>query len=150
MKSPPADIFVWGVHPETTPDDIVNDLATSGIIITNKDIQKKSKAEATLNSFKISIPAADFEKALNPELWPLRVRVCEYFYNSKKPKQHNTQQQQTINQQVHSGPRMECEAGSHQQSEVTSVQQQHLLQVSTIPTENRFDALANVEVRSNQ
>ena len=38
MKSPPADIFVWGVHPETAYEDIVNDLAESGIIITTNEI----------------------------------------------------------------------------------------------------------------
>ena len=34
MRSPPADIFVYGVHPDTTEDDIVLDLAESGIVIT--------------------------------------------------------------------------------------------------------------------
>ena len=43
MRSLPADIFVWGVHPDTTPEDIVSDLAESGINITTKDIMKKSK-----------------------------------------------------------------------------------------------------------
>ena len=35
MRSPPADIFVYGVHPDTTFEDIVEDLACS-------DITKKS------------------------------------------------------------------------------------------------------------
>ena len=42
MKSPPADIFVWGVHPETTVEDIINDLAASDIKVDAKDIVKKS------------------------------------------------------------------------------------------------------------
>ena len=33
MKSPPADIFIWGVHNDTSVKDIVNDLADSGIKI---------------------------------------------------------------------------------------------------------------------
>ena len=38
MRSPPADIFVWGVHPDTTHEDIVNDLASSDIVIKESDI----------------------------------------------------------------------------------------------------------------
>ena len=121
-------------------DDIVNDLASSGIIITARDILKKSKDDATLNSYKISIPAADFQKALNPEIWPLRVRVREYFYNSKKPKQQN-QQQQNTSQQVNGNQQQQNQTAmpNHQQA---PLQQQELLQVSAISTENRFDVLA--------
>ena len=38
MRSPPADIFVYGVHPDTTIDDIVQDLAFNDIIIRAQDI----------------------------------------------------------------------------------------------------------------
>ena len=39
MKSPPADIFVWGVlHKDTSVDDIVKDLAESEIVIEAKDV----------------------------------------------------------------------------------------------------------------
>ena len=144
MKSPPADIFVWGVHPETTPDDIVNDLASSGIIITANDIHKKSKDEATLNSYKISIPAADFKKALSPEIWPLRVKVREYFYNSRKPKQQQSNNQHETRNQV----RQNQTVMPNQQHVPSS--QQELLQVSPITTENRYSALANaVDPNSN-
>ena len=54
MRSPPAAIFVWGVHPETTIEDIVNDLAESDIKIDVKDVEKKSKDEAYLVSYKIT------------------------------------------------------------------------------------------------
>ena len=37
MRSPPADIFVWGVHPDTTIEDIRNDLAESNIIVKDTD-----------------------------------------------------------------------------------------------------------------
>ena len=40
MKSPPADIFIWGVHNDTSIEDIVNDLADSGIKIETRDVQK--------------------------------------------------------------------------------------------------------------
>ena len=99
MRSPPADIFVWGVHPQTTLEDIVNDLADSDIKIETKDILKKSKDEAPLNSYKISVQASDLQKALNPEIWPLRVKVREYIYYPSKPRQQNEQRRGQQNQQ---------------------------------------------------
>ena len=84
MRSPPADIFVWGIHPDTSIQDIVADLSESGIIIEEKDVQKKSKPEANLVSYKISVKAEDLQKALDPAVWPLRVRVREFIYYSRK------------------------------------------------------------------
>ena len=71
MRSPPADIFVYGVHPDTTKEDIVQDLAFHNITIDAKDIIQKSKEEAFLKSYKISIKAEDLEVALDPNVWPL-------------------------------------------------------------------------------
>ena len=85
MRSPPADIFVYGVHPDTTPDDIVQDLACCDIIIKPEDIVKKSKDEAFLTSYKISVKAEDLQKALNPSIWPLRVKVREFIHYSRRP-----------------------------------------------------------------
>ena len=84
MRSPPADIFVYGVHQDTTEDDIVNEMAESGIEIHSRDVIKKSKDEAPLKSFKISVKAEDLEKALDPSVWPMRVKVREYIYYSRK------------------------------------------------------------------
>ena len=84
LRSPPADIFVWGMHPETTPQDIVKDLADCDITIEEKDIMKKSKEGAALLSFKVSVRAEDLQKALDPTVWPMRVKVREYVYYPKK------------------------------------------------------------------
>ena len=84
MKSPPADIFVWGVHPETTIEDIVNDLADSNITVKETDIEKKSRDEAYLCSYRISVPASDLQKALDPSIWPLRVKVREFVHYAKR------------------------------------------------------------------
>ena len=93
MRSPPADIFVWGIHCKTTVQEIIADLADSGVIIQEKDVKKKSKAEAFLSSYKISVRAEHLQTALDPSVWPLRVKVREYIYYSKKnPRQENNQQ----------------------------------------------------------
>ena len=85
MRSPPADIFVYGVHPDTSPEDIVQDLACSDIIITAEDIVMKSREEAYLKSYKISVKAEDLSKALDPSVWPLRVKVREFIHYSRRP-----------------------------------------------------------------
>ena len=87
MRSPPADIFVWGVHPDTSIQDIVADLGDSGIVIQEKDVEKKSKEEAYLVSYRIRLKAEDLQKALDPGIWPMRVKVREYIYYSKNPRQ---------------------------------------------------------------
>ena len=90
MRSPPADIFVWGVHPSTTVEDIVQDLSDSDIKIEAKEIVKMSKPSANLCSYKISVLNTDLQKALDPGIWLLRVRVREFIYYSNKPKQSDT------------------------------------------------------------
>ena len=44
------------------------------------DIERKSKDDAKRYSYRISVPAADLDKALDPEVWPLKVNVCEYIF----------------------------------------------------------------------
>jgi len=85
IKSPPADIFCYGIPKGTTKQDIVDDLEEADIKITVGDIVQMSKPNETSNviSFKISVPAEDLEKALDPTVWPLRVRVREFIHYRK-------------------------------------------------------------------
>ena len=55
-------------------------------MITIVDIVQMSKPNETTNviSFKISVPAEDLEKALDPTVWPLRVRVREFIHYRKR------------------------------------------------------------------
>ena len=155
MKSPPADIFIYGVHKDTTEADIVNDLKDSDIIIEEKDIIKKSRPEASLDSYKISVKAEDLQKALNPDIWPLRVKVREFIYYARKPA--NSQQQGGIRQN-HVG-----EAGGHpprqgQPPAAASVSQHYQPhgQVSQgahqmwtgVSTHSRFDVFNQEQVQS--
>ena len=72
------------MHPETTIEDIKNDLADSNITVKDTDIEKKSNKDAYLCSYKISVPAADLQKALDPAIWPLRVKVREFIHYAKR------------------------------------------------------------------
>ena len=44
-----------------------------------------SKAEANLKSFKISVKAEDLQKALDPAIWPMRVKVREFIHYRRNP-----------------------------------------------------------------
>ena len=132
MRSPPADIFVYGVHPDTTEEDIVTDLADSGIVIHSKDVLKKSKEEAPLKSFKISVKAEDLQKALDPSVWPLRVKVREYIYYSKRALGRQDAQHADAPQQ-HGGQ-------GHQQGAPGGVSGSDS-QWQGVPTKNKFAVL---------
>ena len=108
MRSPPADIFVYGVHPDTTVEDIVQDLAYNDIIIETRDIVQKSKEEAYLKSYKISVKAEDLQKALDPSVWPLRVKVREFIHYSRK-----TAANQQRSGQAHRGAEAGGTLGQH-------------------------------------
>ena len=80
MKVAPVDIFVYGVHKETTVEDIVEELEYSDIAIAKEDIEEKTREGSNVKSFKIAIKAEFLEKALKPEMWPLRAKVREWVY----------------------------------------------------------------------
>ena len=143
MRSPPADIFVWGVHPETTIDDIVNDLAESDIRIQSTDIEKKSKDGTPLNSYRISVPAADLQKALDPQIWALRVKVREYIYYPRK-RQQNDKSQATEKEPV-TVPTVSMPPTV----QVTPPTQQPTVG-QVLPVTNMFDALGNEGVEDIQ
>ena len=135
MHAPPADIFVWGMHPDTTDEDIVNDLAASDIKIEVKDVEKKSKEEAPFNSYRIRVPAPDLQKALDPSIWPLRVKVREYIYYPKKKDSQSQSQTNQIN--------------SHNSSSNPqhAVHQQMMMNVQPpVVVSNRYDALSSDNV----
>ena len=97
MRSPPADIFVYGVPRDTTKEDIVEDLAESDIRIATEDIALMSKGNPSVVSYRISVKAEDLQKALDPTVWPLRVRVREYIHYKKRQPMRQTVRQRQYN-----------------------------------------------------
>ena len=69
----------------------MEDLDEADIKITVGDIVQMSKPNETSSviSFKISVPAEDLEKALDPTVWPLRVRVREFIHYRKRYSDRN-------------------------------------------------------------
>ena len=81
------------------------------------------------------------EKALRPEIWPLRVKVREYIYYSKKK---SKQQEGQKGDKVQTGQENQNEQPNQQLEVPQSVQQQPATQVSGISTFNRYGALAQL------
>ena len=54
-------------------------------IVRLEEQVKKSKEDSNLVSYKISVKADDLTKALNPDIWPLRVKVREFIYYKRNP-----------------------------------------------------------------
>ena len=90
MKSPLADIFVYGVPRDTTKEDIVEDLEESEIQTSPEDGILMSKGNPSVVSYRISVKAEDLSKALDPSVWPLRVKVREFIHYKKRPPLHKT------------------------------------------------------------
>ena len=128
---------------------------------------KKSKPEAGLNSYKISVKAEDLQKALDPSIWPMRVKVREYIYYSRRvPRpgqsgdqhgqgQRGQQQGQQQGQQGRDQPL--GAAGGQDERQQTGAVSKHQHQQGGadrsnwdgVPTHGRFDAF-NTELFQEQ
>ena len=75
------------------------------------NVQLKSK-ESYLHSFKVSVPASDIDKALDPGIWPLRVKVREWVYYSNKNKKRDAESNNTPNVDEAATANMQSESNS--------------------------------------
>ena len=72
-----VELVATGVSRDATSEQLKNFIINKGIEVL--DIVKLTTYEqARTNTFKIKIKAAQFEKALKPDVWPLRVGVRHY------------------------------------------------------------------------
>ena len=114
-----------------------------------KDIEKKSKPEAFLCSYKISVKAEQLLIALDPTVWPLRVKVKEYIYYSKK----NTRQGRDEGQTGYAGQPGVGHAGHTQHGVEAAEQQAHHGGPQTelgglALVQNRYNSPENVDVNN--
>ena len=88
---------------------------------------------------QISVKAEDLQRALNPEVWPLRVKVREFIYYSRKSgqKSNDSNKQPGQSRQDSEGKR-NVEQGHGQGQEHSGERGQ-----PDVPTSNRFSALEN-------
>ena len=73
----PVDLFVFNVNKEITEEGIISYMKdTKGLEIV--ECSKVSHTDARTQSFRVKVKAEDYDKALNGDTWPYRVRVRVY------------------------------------------------------------------------
>ena len=96
----------------------------------------------TDNKYKISVKAEDLQRALDPSIWPLRVKVREYIYYSRRTPR---------NQEQGHGQGLQGAAGGQQQ---VDGKHSHRAADHTVwngvPTYSRFDAFNSAGGSSDQ
>ena len=92
-----AELVAYGVSKDATEEQLKQFITSKGINVTA--VKKLTTfEEARTYTFRVSIKASDYEKALKPEVWPLRVGVRPF-----RPKRTNNQTQSWAQQSASSG-----------------------------------------------
>ena len=100
-----------------------------------------SKPEANLCSYRISVLNTDLQKALNPSIWPLRVRVREFIHYSNKPKQSGFTPRGQNDREA--APRRDPRGGQQQYAHPSP-------SYLAVPTFSRFEPLMAGTMLNNQ
>jgi hypothetical protein len=72
-----VELVAIGVARDATKDQLKNFIVAKGIEVLEV-VKLTTFEQARTNTFKIKIKAAQYEKAMNPDMWPLRVGVRLY------------------------------------------------------------------------
>ena len=103
-----VQLAAYGVSKDATEDQLKQFIVSKGIAVT--DVTKLTTfAGARTNTFKVCIKASDYDKALKPEVWPLRVGVRLF-----RPKRTDNQGQSWSQQSASSGGNVQTQPGSTQ------------------------------------
>ena len=142
-----VNLVASGVSKAATANQLKEFLEDKGINVTEIECMTYHP-EARTNTFRVAIAIGDYEKALNPEVWPYRVAVRTFrpskkdreqksmefqfgrsggvLHNQRRPDQQQQQQQQ------------------HQQKDQPPQQQKEVVETS-----NRYDLLADMDTIDN-
>ena len=83
-QSADVHLVAYGLGRETTAEQLTNWLLSNGLQVKNCILLTKYEG-ARSHTFKISIKAADYEKATNPDIWPDKVGVRKYkFFDAQR------------------------------------------------------------------
>ena len=109
--------------------------------------------DARTNTFRIAIAVSDYDKALNPEVWPYRVAVRP-FRPSRKDRDQKSLEYQFGRSggviQQHAQQQAHHTHAQHQQQRHPQTFQQHALHATeALEISNRFEALAGMETNDN-
>ena len=82
----PIDLFVFNVNNEVTEDAIKNHMKDSKALELI-EVVKVSHNDARTKSFRVKVKSEDYEKAMDCETWPSRVRVRPYRHFKQRREQ---------------------------------------------------------------
>ena len=82
----PIDLFVFNVNVDVTEDAIKNHMKDSKSLEL-LEIVKVSHNEARTKSFRVKVKSEDYEKAMDCQTWPSRVRVRPYKHFKQRREQ---------------------------------------------------------------
>ena len=88
-----VNLVASGVSKDATPEQLKEFIVSKGINVTDIELLTNHKAEARSFSYRIAIKPADYEKALQPDVWPYRVSVRLYKPKRWQPQQTSWNQQ---------------------------------------------------------
>ena len=84
--APPADLFVFNVNKEVT-EEAIKTFMTDSKGLELLECEKVSHVEARTSSFRVQVRAQDYDKAMEADTWPYRVRVRPYRHFRKHQEQ---------------------------------------------------------------
>ena len=88
-----VNLVASGVSKDATPEQLKEFIVSKGIQVTDIELLTNHKVEARYYSYRIAIKAADYDKALQPEVWPYRVGVRLFKPKRFQPSQNSWSQQ---------------------------------------------------------
>ena len=106
-----VSLVASGVSKDATKDQLKEFIEGKGIAVIEVEKLTRDDAETRTNTFKVVVKLSDYEKAMNPDIWPYRVGVRHY----RAPKKQNMSwksQSQKSGGQVHEEANRT--AGKHQ------------------------------------
>ena len=138
-----VNLVASGVSKDATANQLKDFLAKKGLdTVAIENLTKHP--EARTNTFKVTIAPADYDKALNPEIWPFRVAIRHFKVKRFSPQNNSWQQQsQQTGGYVHE-QRQHPHSRSRSQNQQQNQHEQRR-QSFVIPQANRFDGLQETE-----
>ena len=133
-----------GVSKDATGEQLKEFIERKGIKVAEVVKLTKEDAETRTNTFKVVVKTADYDKAMNPEVWPYRVGV-RHFKPPKRSRQGMSWQEQSQQNGGQTGQNTQHSGGRREQTQRGST---HRPQDGawSLPVQNRYGALASEDV----
>ena len=133
-----VNLVASGVSKAATDNQLKEFLEDKGITVTEIECMTYHP-EARTNTFRVAIAVADYEKALNPEVWPYRVAVRPFRPARKSREQHSMEAQFGRSGGVFTERRQDQH---HSKQHNNQQQQPAQKKPEVVVTSNRFDVLS--------